>query len=87
MRLAGHRRGAIERAIKEAVPADRPGETRDWDLYAKRTVAVAFGIPGDRLSEYLRRQHDRFRRIQERGREELERPPPGGPFSRFGPER
>ena len=46
MRLAGHRRGEIERAIKEAVPADRRGETRDWDAYAKRTVAVAFGIDG-----------------------------------------
>ena len=87
MRLAGHRRGEIERAIKEAVPADRRGETRDWDAYAKRTVAVAFGIPGDRLSEHLRRQHDRFRRLQERHREEPERPPPGGPFSRFGPGR
>ncbi len=87
MRLAGHRRGEIERAIREAVPADRRGETRDWDVYAKRTVAVAFGIPGDRLSEHLRRQHDRFRRLQERHREEPERLPPGDPFSRSGPER
>jgi hypothetical protein len=85
MRLEGHRRGEIERAIKETVPADRRGETRDWDAYAKRTVAVAFGIPVDRLSEHLRRQHDRFRRFQERHREEPERLPPGGPFSRFGP--
>ena len=87
MRLAGHRRGEIERAIKEAVPADRRGETRDWDAYAKRTVAVAFGIQGDRLCEHLRREHDRFRRFQERDREEPERLPSGGPFSRFGPER
>jgi Relaxase/Mobilisation nuclease domain/Large polyvalent protein-associated domain 7 len=87
MRLAGHRRREIERGIKEAVPAERRGETRDWDAYAKRTVAVAFGIPGDRLFEYLRRQHDRFRRLHERHREEAERLPPGGPFSRFGPGR
>jgi hypothetical protein len=87
MRLAGHRRGEIEGAIKGAVPADRRGETRVWDAYAKRTVGVAFGIPGDRLSEHLIRQHDRFRRLQERHREELERLPPGGPFSRFGPGR
>ena len=87
MRLAGHCRGDIERAIKEAVPADRRGETRDWDSYAKRTVAVAFGIPGDRLSEHLRQQHDRLRGLPERHREELERLPPGGPFSRFGPRR
>jgi hypothetical protein len=87
MRLASHHRGEIERAIKEGVPAGRRGETRDWDSYAKRTVAVAFGIPGDRLSEHLRRQHDRFRQLQERHREESEWLPPGGPFSRFGPGR
>jgi hypothetical protein len=87
MRLAGHSRGEIELAIKEVVPADRRGETRDWNAYAKRTVAVAFGIPGDRLSEHLRRQHDRLRWLQERHREEPERLPPGGPFSRPGPER
>jgi hypothetical protein len=46
MRLGGHRRGEIERAIKEVAPADRRAETRDWDAYAKRTVAVAFGVPG-----------------------------------------
>jgi hypothetical protein len=33
------------RAIKEAAPAERPGEKRDWDVYAKRTAAVAFGVP------------------------------------------
>ena len=87
MRLAGHRRSEIERAIKEAVPAGRRGETRDWDSYAKRTVAFAFGIPGDRISEHLRRQHDRFRQLQERHCEDSERLPPGGPFSRFGPGR
>ncbi len=84
MRLAGHRRGEIERAIKEAAPADRRGETRDWDAYAKRTAAVAFGVPGDRLAEHLRRQDDRLRRLEGRHREEPERQPPGGPFSRFG---
>ena len=84
MRLAGHRRGEIERAIKEAVPADRRGETRDWDAYAKRTVAVAFGLPGDRLAEHLRPQHDRLRRLEGRLRDEAERLPLGDPFSRFG---
>ena len=84
MRLAGHHRGEIERAIKEAAPADRRAETRDWDAYAKRTAAVAFGVPGDRLAEHLRRQDDRFRRLEGRHRDEPERLPPGGPFSRFG---
>jgi hypothetical protein len=84
MRLTGHHPDEIVRAIKDAAPAERPGEIRDWDAYAKRTVAVAFGIPGDCLSGHLRRQHDRFRRLQERHREEPERLPPGGPSSRFG---
>ncbi len=70
MRLAGHKRGEIERTIKEGAPADRCGESRDWDAYAKRTVAVAFGIPGDRLSEHLIRQHDRLRGLRERHPEE-----------------
>ena len=84
MRLTGHHRDEIVRAIKEAAPADRPGETRDWDAYAKRTAAVAFGVPGDRLAEHLRRQDDRLRRLDGHHRDEPERLPPGGPFSRSG---
>jgi Relaxase/Mobilisation nuclease domain/Large polyvalent protein-associated domain 7 len=83
MRLTGHHRDEIVRAIKEAAPAVRPAEMRDWDTYAKRTAAVAFGVPGDRLSEHLRRQDDRLR-PEGRHRDEPERLPPGGPFSRFG---
>ena len=83
MRLAGHRRGDIERAIKEAVPADRRREARDWDTYAKRTVDVAFGVPGDHLAEQLKRQEDRLRQFEGRHRDESERLPPGGPLSRF----
>ena len=84
MRLTGHHRDEIVRAIKEAAPAARPGETRDWNAYAKRTTTVAFGIPGDRLAEHLRRQNDRLRSLEGRHRDEPERPPPGDPFSRFG---
>lgn len=84
MRLTGHPRGDIVRAIKEAAPIERPDEIRDWDAYAMRTVAVAFGVPGDRLAEGLRRQNDRLRRLEGRHRDEPEQPSPGGPFSRFG---
>ena len=72
------------RAIKEAAHAIRPSETRDWDGYAKRTAAVAFGLPGDRLAEHLRRQDDRLRRLEGRLRDEPDRLPLGDPFSRFG---
>jgi hypothetical protein len=84
MRLTGHRRDEIVRAIKEAVPVVRPGEMRDWDAYAKRTVAAAFGVPGDRLAECLRRQDDRLRRLEGRHRDEPERLPLGGAFYRVG---
>ena len=47
MRVTGHHEDEIVRAMKEAGLADRRGETRDWDAYAKRAVAVAFGVPGD----------------------------------------
>jgi hypothetical protein len=87
MRLTGHHRGEIVRAIKEAAPAVRPDEMRDWDAYAKRTAAVAFGVPGDRLAEHLRRQDDRLRRLEGRHRDEPERPPLGDPLARFGPGR
>ena len=84
MRLTGHHRGEIVRAIKDAAPVDRPDEKRDWDAYARRTAAFAFGVPGDRLAEQLRPQHERFRGLEGPGRDEPELLPPGGPFSRFG---
>jgi hypothetical protein len=84
MRLTGHQRDEIVRAIKAVAPAVRPGEMRDWDTYAERTAAVAFGLPGDRLAEHLRRQDYRLRALGGRDRHERERLPPGGPFSRFG---
>ncbi len=87
MRLTGHHRDDIVRAIKETTPAVRPGEKRDWDLYAKRTAVFAFGVPGDRLAEQLRPQHGRFRGVEGRGHDERELLPPRGPFSRFGLER
>jgi hypothetical protein len=84
MRLTGHHRGEIVRAIKDAVSADRPGEKRDWDAHAKRTADFGFGVPGDQLAERLRPEHERFRGLDGRGRDEPELPPAGGPFSRFG---
>jgi hypothetical protein len=87
MRLTGYHRDEIVQAVRQAAPPDRRGEMRDWDAYAKRTVAVAFGIPGDRLAKYLRREDDRLRHLEWRQRDEPERLPPGRPFSRFGPGR
>jgi hypothetical protein len=87
MRLTGHHRGEIVLAISEAARADRPGERRDWDAYAKRTAAFAFGVPGGRISEDLRSHRERLFRLEGRTPDEPERLPPGGPFSRLGPTR
>jgi phage regulator Rha-like protein len=84
MRLAGHQRREIVRAIKETAPAVRPDEIRDWDAYARRTATCAFGPPGDRLAEDLRQQDDRLPRLKGRDGDEPERLPPGSRFSRLG---
>jgi hypothetical protein len=86
MRVTGHSKEEILRAIGEAARAARPQERRDWDTYANRTVAVAFGAPGDRRAEDLRRDDEKLRRI-EGYRDEPERPPPGRRRSRSGLER
>jgi hypothetical protein len=84
MRLTGHHRAEVVRAIREAAPSARPREKRDWDGYAERTADFAFGVPGDRLAEHLRSQREGIRRLEGRNRDEPELLPPGGPFSRFG---
>lgn len=87
MRLMGYDRNEIVQTIKEAASRDRPGETRDWDAYAKSTVTVVFGVQGDRAAERLRRRDERWRPLEGRQPDEPEPPPPGRPFSRSGPER
>jgi len=84
MRLTGHHRDEIVRAIKEAAAAVRPGETRDWDAYAKRAAALAFGVPGNHLAEHLNGQDDRLRQIEGRHRDEPEWLSLGDPLSRSG---
>ena len=87
MRVTGHSQEEILRAIKEAARAERPYERRHWYGYAERTVAVAFGVPGDRRAEELRRHDERLHRIEGRYRDEPERLPPGHRRSRSRLER
>ena len=47
LRLTGHSRADVERAIREA--ATRRNDTRDWSEYAKHTTRHAFGVRGDQL--------------------------------------
>lgn len=53
MRVAGHSRTDIQRAIEARAAGMRPAERRDWTEYARRTVATAFGVPGDRRIDRL----------------------------------
>lgn len=48
MRATGHAQDAIAEAIRQCAPTWREEETRDWERYAGRTVAYAFGLAGDR---------------------------------------
>jgi hypothetical protein len=67
--LTGHDRDAIARVIKDAAPALRPGEHRDWDSYARRTVDFAFGLPGSQLAHHLACQREQLLSVEGRSLE------------------
>jgi hypothetical protein len=75
LRVAGHSLDAIVRAIREGAPAMRPGEHRDWDGYARRAAAFAFGVPGSQLATQLAIQHDRLLKGSWRHHRELDARP------------
>jgi len=47
MRAEGHSREAVTEAIRRCAPTLRREEKRDWQRYAARTAAYAFGLAGD----------------------------------------
>jgi hypothetical protein len=47
MRADGHSRAAVLNAIWRSAPESRREENRDWQRYATRTAAYAFGLTGD----------------------------------------
>jgi hypothetical protein len=77
MRVTGHRRTDIQRAMEERARAMRPAERRDWKEYARRTVASAFGVPGDRWIERLSPTRTRWLRVEGRPTDERTFGPPG----------
>jgi Large polyvalent protein-associated domain 7 len=75
LRLTGHHRDAIVRAIREGGPASRPHERHDWDAYARRVVDFAFGVPGSLLARSLEAPGNKGRRLARepaRGRRSLD---------------
>lgn len=66
MAVTGHSREQIKDAIKIGASADRPGETRDWDLYALRATNFAFSPPGRAMQDRLAEQRPRLLRLEGR---------------------
>jgi len=82
VRLAatGHSREAIATAIRDAASATRPGESRDWDLYARRAADFAFSPPRLDLRQRFAGQEDRLIQLEGRKHEQELLRRLGGPF-------
>jgi Large polyvalent protein-associated domain 7/RepB DNA-primase C-terminal helical domain len=48
LRITGHSRADVERAIREVAARRNPAEKRNWTEYARRAARHAFGVSGDR---------------------------------------
>jgi hypothetical protein len=80
LRLTGHQRDAITRAIEEGARALRPRERRDWQAYARRATDFAFSIPGSRLGEHLAPHRNHLLRVEDRRLEGMLESRLGGPL-------
>jgi len=80
LRLTGHHRDAITRAVENGARSLRPHERRDWQAYARRATDFAFGILGSRLAEHLAPQRERFLSIEGRRLERALESGLGGPL-------
>ncbi|MDA8381748.1 MAG: relaxase/mobilization nuclease domain-containing protein [Betaproteobacteria bacterium] len=63
MRMTGHSREEVEATIRQCA-AERQSEGRDWDRYAQRTTAYAFGAAGNKQTERLARYTTLWRRME-----------------------
>ena len=72
MRANGHSREAVEETIRACAPTIRETPVgRNWQRYAERTAAYAFGPAGDRDMERNERYRELWKRVE--GMEEMER--------------
>ena len=77
LRSNGHSQEEVEETIRAFAPAIRERQTgRNWQRYAERTTAYAFGYAGDRDMEQNPRLRDAWPRV------EVTRPPKAGPLKR-----
>lgn len=66
MAVTGHSREQITNAIKAGASADRPGEKRDWNLYAQRATDFAFSPPGRAMQDQLAGERQKLLRLEGR---------------------
>jgi hypothetical protein len=68
LRVTGFDRAQVTRTIRTEAPRLRPGEERDWDAYATRTAAHAFGAAGERQARLLQGAREPLLAIEGRAR-------------------
>ena len=65
LRSNGHSQEEVEEAIRACAPAIRERRAgRNWQRYAERTAAYAFGYAGDRDMERNARYRGRWRQVE-----------------------
>ena len=77
MRVTGHSQTDIEVALSQCAPATRQkNEGRDWNDYARRTAAYAFGAAGGRQAAGLGKYRPQWEKLEGRGqvRESIREP-------------
>lgn len=82
LRVAGHSREEVERAIRDGAAKQRPVESRNWDEYARRATSHAFGVSGERTFRELAKARDVLLALEDRPRSRepsLDIPRPRGP--------
>lgn len=82
MRLTGHSRSVIEKAIREGAPQLRPNELRDWGEYAQRAAGFAWGVPGDRQAQQFAPNRAALLALEGRGKDLEDLRGLGGPLGR-----
>ncbi|MEO8211631.1 MAG: TraI/MobA(P) family conjugative relaxase [Myxococcales bacterium] len=82
MRMTGHPQSAVEKAIKSAAEARRPGEQRDWSEYSKRAAGYAWSVPGALAAQQLEPTRQQLLAIDGRQRERDALRGLGGPLGR-----
>jgi hypothetical protein len=81
LRITGYNKGAIEKVLREVAPASRPTEVRDWNQYARRAIAYAYGRAGSWELEQLAARRNELLALEGRPvpQADVERPAPSAP--------